>query len=205
MSFEIFSELTMKRNIFASFAIAGLGVAAVAMQSFAGTPLTGGTVTSTTSVVEECQWYAPGGTVSAGSTVALAFGAYSPFAATDLDAATPAGAGALAVYCANGTAGITIALDGGANGTATVRKMKDGTNASLINYELYKETGRTNVWGGGGTFTGGTTLAATDATSATTAIVSASGATTIFGRIPKNQNAAVGTGYTDTVNITVAY
>lgn len=124
-------------------------------------------------------------------TLPVAFGLYDPTAVTD----NTAGTGTVTVTCTLGTP-YTVSLDAGANesttGDVTTRRMLANTS-DFLSYQLYKEVGRTNVWGDtvtnkldGQTGTGLPQLLS------------------VYGTIPKNQNAAVGT-YLDTVLVTVTY
>src|SRR6202030_116584 len=76
------------------------------------------------------------------STVTVAFGAYDPVvtnAATDLN-----GTGTLTVACTKG-ASATIDLGVGGNLSGGSRRMTSG--ADFLNYALYKDAARTQVWG----------------------------------------------------------
>lgn len=98
----------------------------------------------------------------------------------------------LTVNCSN-TTPYTIALSAGGGTGATVasRKMKSGTNQ--INYSLYRDTARAQVWG---TTTGTDTVAGTG--------TGANQALTIYARVPPQAVPAPGT-YTDAVTVTVTY
>jgi len=77
-------------------------------------------------------------TVAGGS---LAFGNYDPTLGSNLDQN-----GSFTVACTKGTSPI-VGLNNGAN-FATSRRMSNGTD--FLEYEIYKETGRTNIWGNAG-------------------------------------------------------
>jgi spore coat protein U-like protein len=82
------------------------------------------------------------------TTAPVAFGAYDPIvdnATTDDD-----GTGTVTVTCTKGTAA-TIGLGLGGNYLLAQRRMKLTTGADTLNYELYKDSGRTTVWGNSGT------------------------------------------------------
>lgn len=132
-------------------------------------------LTVTANVITSC-------TVTAGS---LAFGAYDPTAAGNLDQN-----GSFQVACTKGTSP-TIGLDNGTN-FAVTRRMSNGTD--FLGYEIYKETGRSNLWGnsGGGLVTIGPLASNAPQTQ------------TVFGRVAPGQNVGVG-NYTDTVVITVTF
>ena len=124
------------------------------------------------------------------STVTVAFGAYDPVvanAATDLN-----GTGTLTVACTKGAAA-TIDLGVGNNLSGGSRRMSSGTD--FLNYALYKDGARTQVWGTG--MTGGTTLTYNSASKASTSI-------TVFGKVPQAQDVTVGS-YSDVVVATINY
>lgn len=121
------------------------------------------------------------------SATDLAFGNYNPISGAALDGAT-----SISVTCTNGTSyNVGISAGGGAGATTASRKMTNGANT--LNYTLYRDAGRTNVWG--------------DIVSTDTLPGTGSGAAQpidVYGRIPGGQTAPSG-GYTDTVTITVTY
>jgi spore coat protein U-like protein len=121
------------------------------------------------------------------SATDLAFGNYNPISGAALDGAT-----SISVTCTNGTSyNVGISAGGGAGATTASRKMTNGANT--LNYTLYRDAGRTNVWGD---------IVATDTLPGT-----GSGAAQpidVYGRIPGGQTAPSG-GYSDTVTITVTY
>ena len=82
-------------------------------------------------------------------------------------------------------------LDGGANGTSTARKLANGSGG-LLNYGLYRDSGRTQNFG-----QGAEARSVTPATSGT-------GTVPVYGMIPAGQSVAAGT-YTDTVVITMDF
>lgn len=78
-------------------------------------------------------------------------------------------------------------------GSVTTRQMQGTTNtAALLNYALYRDTGRTQNWG-----------TATGATVTGTALATPT-ALTVYGQIPAGQNVAAD-AFTDTVQVTVTY
>lgn len=80
------------------------------------------------------------------STAAVAFGSYDPIVANataNLDAT-----GTVTVACTKGTTA-TIGLDLGQNAAGSARRMTAGLTDRL-GYELYKDTGRTTIWGNSG-------------------------------------------------------
>ena len=125
------------------------------------------------------------------TTAAVAFGAYDPVsanAATDL-----LGTGTLTVACTKGAAA-TIDLGQGGNYLAPTRRMTAGAGA-FLNYALYKDAARTQVWGSA--TTGGTTYAYNSASRNSVAI-------TVYGTVPQAQDVTVGS-YADTVVATINY
>jgi|SRR5262245_14205463 len=96
------------------------------------------------------------------------------------------------VTCTN-TTPYTVALDAGTGSGATVATRKMTSGAATVNYTLYRDAGRTNVWG---VTTGTDTVAGTGNGAAQTL--------TVYGRVPSQTTPAPGT-YTDTINVTVTY
>jgi spore coat protein U-like protein len=96
------------------------------------------------------------------------------------------------VTCTN-TTPYTIGLSAGTGAGATVgtRKMTGGGNT--IDYSLYRDVGRTQVWG---TTIGTDTVAATGSGAAQTH--------TVYGRVPPQGTPAPAT-YSDTITVTVTY
>ena len=124
------------------------------------------------------------------TTSPVAFGAYDPVsanAATDLNAN-----GTVTVACTKGAAA-TIDLGNGGNFLGGSRRMSSGTD--FLNYALYKDAARTQVWGTG--LAGGTTAAYNAASKAPTAI-------TVYGTVPQAQDVTVG-AYSDVVVATINY
>ena len=124
------------------------------------------------------------------STSAVAFGAYDPVvanAATDLN-----GTGTVTVACTKGAAA-TIDLGNGGNLSGGSRRMASGTD--FLNYSLYKDAARTQVWGTG--LAGGTTYTYNSASKVATAV-------TVYGKVPQNQDVTVG-AYSDVVLATINY
>lgn len=121
--------------------------------------------------------------VSAG---AVNFGAYDPLVA---NASTPLDAqGTVTVQCVRNTS-YSITLDQGQNGSSTARNMLGGT--SLLNYELYSDSGHTSVWNTSSPVTG-------------TATSLAPLGLTVYGRIPGGQDVAAA-AYSDSISVTVNF
>lgn len=107
------------------------------------------------------------------------------------------GATTVTVKCTNGTS-YNVALDNGANGTSTAdRKLGDG--AERLSYNLFRDSGRTQVWGstiGTDTVSGsGTGMATANARNID-----------VFARIAQADLLAAKPGtYTDSVTATITY
>lgn len=124
------------------------------------------------------------------STTALAFGSYDPIvthASADLD-----GTGTVVIACTKGAAA-TIGLNTGSNPSGTTRRMANGTD--YLAYEVYKESGRTTVWGNTGT----------ERYDAGTAPSSAAQTFTVYGRVTGGQTSAPAGSYADTLTATVNF
>lgn len=95
----------------------------------------------------------------------------------------------LSVTCSPGHP-YSIALDGGGSGDVGARRMSMG--ASTIDYQLYRDAGRTQPWGNSvGTVATGTGTGGAQSVS-------------VYGYVPAQGPAAVGT-YTDTITVSVTY
>ena len=134
--------------------------------------------------------------ISCTITVAdLTFTSYDPTYGVDNDST-----GSVTSTCTTGgavvlTLGQGATADSGSTDAAPIRRMVGTTGAAagtFLNYGLYQEGGRTTVFGNtsdtGGSFTatGGADV------------------TTVYGRIPKEQAAAVGS-FVDSVSVTLTY
>lgn len=122
------------------------------------------------------------------SATNLNFGAYDSVAATALD-----GTSTITVTCTAQTP-YTIGLDAGQNFATTRAMIGDDTAATLLNYELYTESGHGTIWG---ELLSGTTVANSSL---------AGGALdyTVYGQIPASQYVPAA-NYADTINVTVDY
>ncbi|MDX2236267.1 MAG: spore coat U domain-containing protein [Hyphomonadaceae bacterium] len=135
------------------------------------------TMTVTATVVQSCQVVAND----------LSFGAYNPIATTDLDATTT-----LDVTCTSGT-GYIVSMDAGVGSGATIATRKMTSSGNTLNYSLYRNAARTQVWGQ----TSGTDTVSGTGTGAVQSL-------TVYGRAPAAQAAPPGS-YSDTVTVTVTY
>ena len=121
----------------------------------------------------------------------LDFGAYDSVAATALD-----GTSTITVTCTAKTP-YEIGLDAG-SGTpvVTTRAMTGSDGASTqLDYELYTETGPTNVWGA---------ISGTGTTVTQSALTGGALDYTVYGQIPASQYVPAA-NYADTINVTVDY
>jgi spore coat protein U-like protein len=106
-----------------------------------------------------------------------------------LDAAVTATT-TLGVQCTENTAySVTLSAGGGAGATTTTRRMSNG--GSTVAYTLYRDAGRTQIWGTGADAQTGTGNGAVQNL-------------IVYGRAPAQTTAPAGT-YTDTIQITVTY
>ena len=106
--------------------------------------------------------------------------------------------GDIVIRCTKGTSGITIDLGNGAHNTGQQRRMVNLTaSGTFINYEVYKETGRTSVWGAGD---GGSVRSGADLNGTGNVM-----AVTMYGRIPPAQLAAIAGAYSDTLVSTINF
>ena len=131
-------------------------------------------------------------TVTANCTVSalpVAFGSVDTLSASPVDAT-----GSVSVTCTNGT-GWTAAADAGGGSGASFATRRMTYSGNTLNYTLYRDAARSQVWGdgSGSTFT----VANTGSGSAQSF--------TVYGRVPGGQSTAPAGGYNDTVNVTITY
>jgi spore coat protein U-like protein len=106
--------------------------------------------------------------------------------------------GDIVIRCTKGTTGITIDLGNGAHNTGQQRRMVNLTSTSaFINYEVYKETGRTSIWGAGD---GGTVRSGADLNGTGNVV-----AVSMYGRIPPAQLSAIAGAYVDILVSTINF
>ena len=117
------------------------------------------------------------------NAIGVNFGSYDVFSPIALD-----GIGTIDVNCDTDTA-FTLILSSG-NGSYFQRYMQYGTNH--LNYNLYRNSGMTSIWGDG---TGGTTYLSANAKNYTAYV---------YGRINIRQNVPVGT-YMDNIVATLYF
>lgn len=128
------------------------------------------------------------------TTATLSFGTYNPILNTALDSTTT-----INIRCTNNTPITSVALNGGtAGGSISQRKMQlTGATTNKLNYQLYKDTNRSTVWGDG--TTGSTYTGLTGAGLNTDVTI------TVYGRIPAGQQTAKPGSYSDSITVTVTY
>ena len=135
------------------------------------------------------------------AVVGVSFGPYDPLVATPDDSA-----GRLDVTCTNvpGTGVDTVAygvtLSPGTSGTYAPRQLAAGS--ARLDYNLYSDSGRSQVWGNGGG--GSVPVSGGMKIGPGTGNGSRTNRHDVFGRIPARQDVAAGT-YGDTIVVTVTF
>lgn len=116
----------------------------------------------------------------------LQFGSHAGAISASLDNAS-----SIALTCRRGTAW-TLSLDDGQNFSGGTRRMRLGTSANFVSYQLYRDSARTVPWGstGPGVATGTGT--------------GNSMSQSVYGRVPAPQNVPAG-AYRDVITVTVTY
>ena len=165
----------MKRVLLAALTLGGLAAAGSAHAQSAT-----GSLTVNATVANNCTVDSP--TLDFGSTVDVLGG--------NTDATAN-----ISVTCTVGTA-FFVGLGNGLNYVNPNRRMRIGATASYLNYELYRETGRSSRFGD--TADGTDRVGETGQGSSADTIV-------VYGRIPSGQTTAAVGAYTDTVGISVTY
>jgi spore coat protein U-like protein len=123
------------------------------------------------------------------SATNLNFGTYSPTSGAALT-----GASTVSVYCTSGTPYTTSLNVGTGGGTFTARTLASG--GGTLNYNLYRDSGYSQVWGDG---SGSTFTVPGTGNGLLTA-----NAITVYGQVPIAQDGPPGT-YTSTITVTVTY
>lgn len=123
----------------------------------------------------------------------VTFGNYSASTVSDT-------AGTVSVTCSALLVGLTvsyvISLSTGNSGSFSLRQMQSG--AHVLNYNLYTDAGRNNIWGDG------TAGSSTVMDSYNVALLSRTIDYTVYARIPAAQFVAAG-AYSDSIMVTVEY
>jgi spore coat protein U-like protein len=122
--------------------------------------------------------------VSTTAPTTLDFGTQGPLVANIDQNAT------ITVTCTT-NAPYNVGLDAGGGASINARRMINGVNT--VGYQLYRDTGRTTVWGN----TVGTDTVAGTGNGIAQAL-------TVYGRVPPQTTPPAAT-YNDTVNVTVTY
>ena len=129
------------------------------------------------------------------STPGMGFGAYDDSSAVATDSTT-----SVVVQCFRvaGPADVTVTLQIGPSATSgTISPRQMGSGANRLSYNLYRDSGRSQVWGQ----TSGVDTVTTTITNVPNN-GSKTGTFVIYGRIPALQSVAAG-AYSDSVQITV--
>lgn len=134
--------------------------------------------TASATVLPNCRAYA---------TTDLDFGSISGLITTNKDQTST-----LSMTCTGRTAW-NVGLNNGLHASGIVRRMQLGATGNYVNYELYRETGRINRWGG----TIGTNTVPGTGTGLEQTL-------TIYGRVPATQTVPAGS-YSDTITVTISY
>jgi len=123
------------------------------------------------------------------SVTSVAFGSYNVFTATATDST-----GSVTYRCNSTAANISVALSRGSSSTFSPRTMRKG--AEILQYNLYRNAARTNIWGDG---TGGTSIYTRANPPNNRNVV-----LRIYGRVPAAQDVSAGS-YTDTISATINF
>jgi spore coat protein U-like protein len=123
------------------------------------------------------------------SVTSVAFGNYNVFTTTADDST-----GTITYRCNSTAANISISLSDGSSSTFSPRTLRKGSE--ILQYNLYRNAARTQIWGDG---TGGTSVY-TRANPPNNSNVNL----TIYGRIPAQQDVSAGS-YTDTVSAVINF
>jgi spore coat protein U-like protein len=123
------------------------------------------------------------------SVSSVAFGPYSVFTTTPADST-----GTITYSCNSAAANISISLGNGSSSTFSPRTL--GKGGEVLSYNLYRNAGRTQIWGDG---TGGTSVY-TRANPPSNGDVNL----TVYGRIPAQQDVSAG-DYSDTVSAVINF
>lgn len=136
-------------------------------------------------------------TCSINALSSVAFGIYNPFSATALDSVATA-----SIVCSatksNETVNLSVTASAGTAGTFSPRQMQ-GPGVNRLNYNVYIDAGRIQIFGtgAGGTYpdTGSSTVSQNSPVTLTE---------TLYARIPAGQDVAVGS-YSDVLIYTINF
>ncbi|MBC7700630.1 spore coat U domain-containing protein [Aquabacterium sp.] len=125
------------------------------------------------------------------------FGAYSPISGSVVNSTATVAVSCID-YCSCTFGSYTVALNAGTYGTLGTRQM--GTSTLRVNYNIYKDSAYTQIWGDStsSTFTNSGSYAFTCAFGCVTNF-------TAYGQIPASQTTVQAGSYSSTVTVTVTY
>lgn len=133
------------------------------------------------------------------STSGVGFGEYDPLLATPDDSSANVAVTCTRVILVDPfNISYTLSLSRGSSGTYSPRRMNAGT--ARLDYNLYRDAARAQVWGDGTNATG--TVAGT--ASFVWFQTSQTNNHTVYGRVPGQQNAMPG-AFTDTIILTITF
>jgi spore coat protein U-like protein len=133
------------------------------------------------------------------STSGVGFGDYDPLLATpDDSSANVAVTCTRVIFVDPFSVSYTLSLSRGSSGTYSPRRMNAGS--ARLNYNLYRDAARAQVWGDGTNATGTVAGTASFVWFQTSQTVNH----TVYGRVPAQQNATPG-AYTDTIVMTITF
>ena len=180
----------MKSYKLASLVGSAMVACSIGSGAWAGTNT--GSLSVTSSVAQSC---------IVSTTLALAFGAYDPTAASALP-----GTGLVSLKCTKGSSAITIDLDAGSHASGSQRRMLGGTSGDFLNYNV-TQPATTTPWTScaGSTVWGSTVGGSVYTPSGVTWSAAAAQAFTVCGSVPAVQNVSADASYTDTVIVTVNF
>jgi spore coat protein U-like protein len=180
----------MKSYKLASLVGSAMVACSIGSGAWAGTNT--GSLSVTSSVAQSC---------IVSTTLALAFGAYDPIAASALP-----GTGSVSLKCTKGSSAITIDLDAGGHASGSQRRMLGGTSGDFLNYNV-TQPATTTPWTScaGSTVWGSTVGGSVYTPSGVTWSAAAAQAFTVCGSVPAVQNVSADGSYTDTVIVTVNF
>ena len=122
------------------------------------------------------------------SVTSVAFGSYNVFTTTSDDST-----GTVSYTCNSTAANISISLSRGSSSSFSPRTLRKGSE--VLNYNLYRNAARTNIWGDG---TSGTSVYSRPNPPNNGVNV------TIYGRIPALQDVSAG-NYSDTISAVINF
>lgn len=143
--------------------------------------------TALTCVLSASHAYAAGSCTI--STTSVNFGSYNVFNPSATDST-----GTITINCNGGAHNIVVTLSKGASGTFTPRRMTKG--AETLDYNLFRDAGRSSVWGDG--TSGTSTYTDANPPNNTDTVL------TVYGRVTAEQDVTAG-AYSDTVSAVINF